>query len=402
MIGPVLLVVNNTAEQSGADSALGRMLAGMLSLGWRVSLVIPNRSPVYEELERAGAHIHVLPLVRLKRGAGIGHHFRYVAGAARNGRHLHKLIKQLERDGPVVLYVNSIVNLMPMMYCAVSGRRCVLHVREFIKQRLIARVLFALACLAASRIVYVSRALSEYYAAFGTHRSTSVIYDGISSVAPSRDRIDLFRERYAIAPGDLLIGMATRVVEGKRVLDVARLYAEGVGRDAASPLRLCLIVTSAAGRQDYFAYVREQVRRWNESLPPQRRIIFHEGESNLSPLLPVLGCLVSATSKALSEGFGLAILEAMAQGVVVFATPYGAVGEQITAGVNGFLFEESALPQLFEMIERRWQAGEFPIVAERACGARARFPIETTISEWGSLLAQEIHAGNPRARTAAV
>jgi glycosyltransferase involved in cell wall biosynthesis len=111
---------------------------------------------------------------------------------------------------------------------------------------------------------------------------------------------------------------------------------ESVGRDK---VELTLLGRKAAPNcEPLEAAVRRY--RWIPTLPHQE--VLREMQRHDVLVLP-----------SLFEGFGLVILEAMAQGLVVIATPHTAAPDLIEDGVDGFIVpirSSSAIAKIFEML----------------------------------------------------
>jgi starch synthase len=72
---------------------------------------------------------------------------------------------------------------------------------------------------------------------------------------------------------------------------------------------------------------------------------------------------------SLFEGFGLVILEAMAQGLVVIATPHTAAPDVIENGIDGFVVPirsaEAIAEKLEALLKDRTQLHEMKLAAQR-------------------------------------
>jgi alpha-maltose-1-phosphate synthase len=116
---------------------------------------------------------------------------------------------------------------------------------------------------------------------------------------------------------------------------------ESVGRDKVELTLLGRKVVSNCGPLD--AAVRRY--RWIPTLPHQEML----GEMRRHDVLVL---------PSLFEGFGLVILEAMAQGLVVIATPHTAAPDLIEDGADGFIVPIRSPEAIAEKTEMLLGAGE--------------------------------------------
>lgn len=86
-----------------------------------------------------------------------------------------------------------------------------------------------------------------------------------------------------------------------------------------------------------------------EKLGIKDKIIFAGFRKDIAPFLSLIDVFVFSS---LWEGFGLALIEAMALGKPVVATKVGIVPEIIKDGINGFLVEKKSPPALSKAIIR--------------------------------------------------
>ena len=123
-----------------------------------------------------------------------------------------------------------------------------------------------------------------------------------------------------------VIGTVCRLVEPKKGL---RFLLEAMGhleREAAKPVCQLLIVGEGPAE--------EALRSLSERLGIAPRVIFSGRRRDIPQLLSLMDIFVLPS---LYEGFGIAILEAMAAGKPVVATTVGGLPEFVVEGENGFL-----------------------------------------------------------------
>ena len=89
------------------------------------------------------------------------------------------------------------------------------------------------------------------------------------------------------------------------------------------------------------------------------------------------------------EGFGLAVVEALACGLPVIVTPVGIARDIIEHGSNGFLFPPKQRDALVDAIEECLaQRSRWDDIGKRARESAARFDFPTVFEQYATLCAQ--------------
>ena len=133
------------------------------------------------------------------------------------------------------------------------------------------------------------------------------------------------RARFELAPDDVAVGMAARLIEGKG----HAMALEAIDRARARAPGLRLLIAGDG-------QLRWQLERRASSLPAGlARFVGHLDD--VRPFLAACDLLLFPTLPSLGEGFGLAALEAMAAGRAVIATDVGALPEVVSDGATGLV-----------------------------------------------------------------
>lgn len=173
-------------------------------------------------------------------------------------------------------------------------------------------------------LVAVSPAVREFYEARGVGRGRwRVVYNGVdTSAVPPRGRRPAFRE-LGIGADERVVALVGRLVPAK----APEVFLQAMAIAAARvPALRGLVVGDGPLRGDLEAEAR--------GLGLERRVVFAGVRRDVPALLAGLDALVFTS---LREGLSMAMLEAMAAGVPVIATPVGGTPELITHGVTGLL-----------------------------------------------------------------
>jgi glycosyltransferase involved in cell wall biosynthesis len=199
---------------------------------------------------------------------------------------------------------------------------------------------------------HVRREIEEIGAApAGTVAVVPYGMDAVDWVLPAAERNSL-RARLGVGPDEIAVGVASRLIRDKGhdvLLDAMTRVDRG-----ATHLKLLV-----AGDGPLRSSLEE---RAHQLLPGMVRFIGYS--SDVRAFMNACDYIVFPTLPALSEGFGLAALEAMAAGRPVVASAVGALPEVVANGETGLVVAPgdatelaSALTMLFRDARLRRQMG---------------------------------------------
>lgn len=185
--------------------------------------------------------------------------------------------------------------------------------------------------LAVNRFIFVSRNAWECFGIKVRPSRGAVIYDGFDfvEVDPARARREV-RDEFGFAPETQIIGMVARVARQKDYETLVRAAARVA---AALPSARFLIVGDYEGQPDYQEHYRE-VQAMVAAAALSAHFVFTGHRQDVVRLLAAMDVSVLCTH---TEGFALAVLEAMAQGVPVVATAVGGLPEFVVENETGLL-----------------------------------------------------------------
>ena len=209
---------------------------------------------------------------------------------------------------------------------------------------------------AVDRFIFVSRHAWDRFGYSLPARRGTVIYDGIE-VCPHDRHVG--RQRLLVQfslPSDArLVGMVGRLAPQKDHATLIRAAARVLELD---PTVRFLVVGDHTGT-DAARQHHQMLARLVEDRRLTGRVIFAGFRDDVPQLLSGLDMSVLVTN---FEGFGLVIVEAMAQGTPVIATDVGGVTEIITDQVTGLLHRPADDADLAEKI--------LALLSNRALGER--------------------------------
>jgi glycosyltransferase involved in cell wall biosynthesis len=299
-----LLAVTPVDHPGGAEIHLLRLLAGLASRDWAISLTTPGPGPLRDEAVRAGYRWHPLALGGLERGAG--------ARAVGSWPHARRLAATAD-----VVYLNGGVcgRLLPALP---SGRaRRVLHLHDLVSRvpRFWRR---------ADVVLADSRAVADRTPGLAPH----VVYGPVHPSPPPADA------PWPTGNGPV-VGFVGRIEPRKGPLDLVR--AAPAIRTGAPGTRVVFVGDDPYGSD----------RAYTESVISSPEVEHHPWSANAPGLMRHLDVLVLPSY---DEPFGTVLAEAMAVGTPVVATRVGGLGEVVDDGVTGRLVEPGAPARLAEAV----------------------------------------------------
>jgi len=184
---------------------------------------------------------------------------------------------------------------------------------------------------AVDRFIFVSRHARDEFGYSVAAQRGSVIYDGLEPIPIDRHAArQRLLAQFSLPSDARLVGMVARLAPQK---DYATLITAVARVVVVDPTVRVLVVgdhtNTEVARQQYRALVRLVEER-----QVRGHVIFAGFRDDVPQLLSGLDVSVLATN---FEGFGLVIVEAMAQGTPVIATRMGGVTEIITDRQTGLL-----------------------------------------------------------------
>ncbi len=307
-----VLFVHGITEIGGAERELLVLLDRLPQRGYRPVVACPDGGPLAQELVRRGVETRIAPMPPWRKL------FAYPkrAGAVRALRDVIAAVR------PALIHVNDIW-WVPQTLRAVEGVKIVAHVRQEIEPPKVRRY-----ALDQAELVFpVSRRIQRSLEQGGVRADRlRTLYSGLdmARVMDQEDGRDA-RRRFGIPAEALVLGTVANLFERKGYEVMIQALAVIVN---ASPAAHYLIVGS--GDAAYEARLRAMA----EVLGLERRVHFAGFQESVYPCLAAMDLYVHP---ALMEGFGIAVLEAMAMRRPVVATTTGGLPEIVRDGETGML-----------------------------------------------------------------
>lgn len=361
----------------GSEMALVRLLSKLA--GVEPVVVLPEDGPLRGELEGLGIPVCILPLAWWIPATHWSAE-RFLAQLEGLGDRAAALESWLQEERIDLVHTNTIVTLEGALAAARLGLPHVWHSRGFFGGGFPPAWLddtgffFSIVDLLADAIVCVSRGVERQAAASCRLADREVVYDGFDLdrflARPVEERGAVLA-RYGIAESDRVVACVGGLQRRKGQLDLVE-----AARELPGPV---FALAGAEADAEYVATLKARIAE----LGLQERFRFLGFEPEVRNLLSISEVLVHPSH---SEGFGLAILEAMATGLPVVATRCGGPEEIVEDGVSGLLVPPESPRELAAALRQVLvDPGDLGRkAAERACV----FSLESTARRM-----EEIYAG---------
>jgi glycosyltransferase involved in cell wall biosynthesis len=313
-----VLVVDHTAELSGGEVALSRLLHAVDRQQYAVSVLLLADGPLEERLREDDVQVAVLRtsnrLTGVGRAEAVATPLALAASSARSLALVPRLRRAIRGAHPDLVVANTLKSaVLVSMAAPLSGRRWVWHLHDRIAPdylpRMTVHALRALARHAPRAIVANSRATRQTLPGVPDSRIT-VVYPGVATHAavecraPSQHPSFALLGRVAPTKGQIEFVRAAAVLAPKLPGAVFSVVGDAMFNDAA------------------FA---DEVRSLAATLGVADRVVFTGWLSNPGAAIANLTALVHASP--VPEPFGQVLVEAMLVGVPVIGTNAGGVPE---------------------------------------------------------------------------
>ena len=362
-MGTRILYVHGIEAIGGAERDLISLLRTLDRQKWEPHVACPGMGPFREQLRAIAIPTHALslppwrkPLALFQRRSAVGH--------------LGALVDQLD---PAMIHVNDIW-WVPHTVRAAGSRKpnplpIVAHVRQEIEPAKVGR--YELDRVEA--VIAISRQIEQSLIAGGVSaRKVRTLYSGIdlSGRQPTHDD-QAIRQMIGLPNGAVLLGTVANLFPRKGYEVMLRALPAII---RAVPTVHYVIVGS--DDHDY----ADRLKSLAHELKISDRVHLVGFQDPVQPFLASLDLYVHP---ALMEGFGIAVVEAMAMGKAVVATTTGGLPEVVAQGVTGLLVPPrdveslaAAVVSLLEDRARREQMGR-----NGRARAQERFSLDASVAQ---------------------
>lgn len=220
-------------------------------------------------------------------------------------------------------------------------------------KRQIYRYTFQKADKAIAISAFVKTSLIEYLHVPEEH--IAVIYNGV-------DLSRFLKERKPREHGQLRLVYTGRVVREKGIQSVL---------DALSRVRNVDFFFTIVGDGSY----RDTLIQRSKALGLEEKVAFLGARTDVPELLTDADVFVHVPE--CQEGFGIAVVEAMASGLICVCGSRGGIPEIVKNGINGFLVQDAAeLEKVLPEIAQNWDSAYYQTIREEAVKTAKTFSIK--------------------------
>jgi glycosyltransferase involved in cell wall biosynthesis len=315
-VGRPVLFIHGISDLGGAERELLLIVERLESYGYTPFVVLAGDGVLKQELRERNIETFVSPLPP----------WRKLWALWRRPEAVRCLRNVIQSVRPELIHVNDIW-WVPQTVEAVKGLAIPVigHVRQEIETQKAGRYWLE----RVDRVLAVSRQVHRSLELGGVAPSKiRTLYSGLDdSLCRAEQRSDLVRRWLGIPQGVPVIGTVANLFPRKGYEVMLRALPEILAADPAAHY-----VIVGGGNSEY-----EQVlKRLVHSLKLVDRVHFVGAQQSVYPYVALLDLYVHP---ALMEGFGIAVLEAMAMGKAVVATKTGGVPEIVVEQETGLLVE---------------------------------------------------------------
>ena len=255
-----------------------------------------------------------------------------------------QLVDLIQREKVDIVHANNELysHFASIMAARWARRPCVVHMRGIRKLTRLERSLIP----RVEQFIILSKFGREFYIKEGIPREkTQVIYDGIDlSAFNGATKDPQIRKELGIAQNKVVVGIVSRLIRKKGHRD----FLEASRRLALAHANVQIIIVGGDPdpKQAYFRELKLFVKNFGLG----SRVIFTGWRDDIPALTESFDIAVQTSHFV--EGFGTAVLEAMAAGKPVVATAVGGIPEVVQEGKTAFLVPPGSPTALAEAIER--------------------------------------------------
>jgi glycosyltransferase involved in cell wall biosynthesis len=374
-----ILYVHGVEAIGGAERDLMALLQTLDRQQWEPHVVCPGTGPFRERLHAIGASTYALtlppwrkPLVFFQRRSAV--------------RQLSALVARLD---PAMIHVNDIWwvphTLRAVAGCCSTPVPIMAHVRQEIEPAKVRR--YELDRVEA--VIAISRQIEQSLIAGGVSAGkVRTIYSGIdlSGEQPVEDGQSMV-QLLGIPKGAVLIGTVANLFPRKGY-EVMLRALPAIFRGIPT-VHYVIVGSDDSGYADRLKRLAQELK-----IADRVHIVGFQ-----DPVQPILACLDLYVHPALMEGFGIAVVEAMAMGKAVVATTTGGLPEVVAQGETGLLVPpgdvESLAATVVSLLKdraRREQMGRNGLAR-----AQERFSLDASVLQMEQFYGEVLGAQKGRA-----
>ena len=366
-MGTRILYVHGIEAIGGAERDLIALLKTLNRHTWEPHVVCPGTGPFREQLHAIAVPTHALSLPPWRKPLAV---FQRRSAIGRLGA----LVGQLD---PALVHVNDIWWVPHTVRAIASGRShsmpIVAHVRQEIEPEKVGRYELDRVEVA----IAISRQIEQSLITGGVSMSrVRTLYSGIDCSSRQSTRDDQAIRRLIGVPNEaVLLGTVANLFPRKGYEVMLRALPAIV--HAVPTVHYVIVGSDDHGYADRLTRLASEL-----TIADRVHIVGFQ-----DPVQPFLAALDLYLHPALMEGFGIAVVEAMAMGKAVVATTTGGLPEVVAQGETGLLVPPGDAESLAEaaifLLENKFKREQMGV-----CGrmrAQERFSLDASVAHMEQL-----------------
>ncbi len=366
-MGTRILYVHGIEAIGGAERDLIALLKTLNRHTWEPHVVCPGTGPFREQLHAIAVPTHALSLPPWRKPLAV---FQRRSAIGRLGA----LVGQLD---PALVHVNDIWWVPHTVRALASGRShsmpIVAHVRQEIEPEKVGRYELDRVEVA----IAISRQIEQSLITGGVSMSrVRTLYSGIDCSSRQSTRDDQAIRRLIGVPNEaVLLGTVANLFPRKGYEVMLRALPAIV--HAVPTVHYVIVGSDDHGYADRLTRLASEL-----TIADRVHIVGFQ-----DPVQPFLAALDLYLHPALMEGFGIAVVEAMAMGKAVVATTTGGLPEVVAQGETGLLVPPGDAESLAEaaifLLENKFKREQMGV-----CGrmrAQERFSLDASVAHMEQL-----------------
>lgn len=367
-----IVYYNHTGQVSGAERVLLNMLRVLDTNRYEASVVCPDNGDLANLVKEAGFVCGQVPYAAARFTTSPGKLLKYAMSLLRTVTSMRELFN---RTDPDVIHANSVrAGLIATVATIGTGKKIFWHVHDTLPRHAVSSFVRSVAYLSRrTSVVAVSHSSAAAFAGslkFGKRVRT--IHNGVdlSQYPRKEDGVKPFRAALGLGDDAFLVCALGQICARKGLLELLESFQRIYAR--APRMHLAIVGRAVFEHEEQY---RDSLLAYAAATGIQPRVHFTGERADVSEVLQGSDLLVLNSHQ---EPFGLVLVEAMSSGTPVLATRVGGIPEIVSDGLDGWLVERGAVPQLAEkLLELSRDQQKLNEVADRAYDiTRQQFSLE--------------------------
>lgn len=381
-----ILFLEQFSKISGGQIVLLQILSSLDKNKYKPYVVIPDKGPLVDKLEKLGIKYFVLPIGSYSTGnKSFWDVIKYITLSFIMVFRVFNIIAKEKID---LVYANAPRTYVWGTIAAWLARKPIIwHLHSIISGWELSVTTKIIRVFKVNKIIAISKAVAQPYLHQGI--SVNIIYNGVACELYKFNAVDpgLIKRELGITDGAKIVAYIGQLAKWKGVADFIKA-AKSVLMKQANTIYLVIgdVVYGGQREQDFKKYLIDLTAR----LGIDQKVYFLGSRKDVPRLLSAIDILIVPSIEP--EPLSLALLEGMASGKAVVAAAHGGPVEIINNGLNGKLYPPKDINALAACLEELLNNDDL----RRKIGQNARQKVEKELSlevflqQINSIIAKEV------------